>query len=334
MTDRIYQMAIHHLEKVDDTYKVTQGSGNIEINPTTKRVVDEMHKVYARRPSKSYGKFVLNDPNYPTPTAIQQFLSGSTDFEQLTIRLMDTLKSQAQSRPASEGGHVFFAHFMRDAVDYLLVSIVTDKLSAALKTKSTLEDVTHLDIDGYRFAGRINITSWQKGEDRYLGFLKGKGQVSEYFKQFLGCDTTVQRRIETANFVAALEDFWKETGITADKRAELSAKAADICGRYARNEEEIDFSAFANELTPDDPTPLVEHLANPDFTLSDGFVPDRRALRGLIAFKGKTQDWAIEFDRRALQAGRIRYDSTANTLTLSGVPDDLAADLRHELDVT
>lgn len=90
--------------------------------------------------------------------------------------MMDTLRRQAATKSASAGGHVFFAQFRREARDYLLVAIITDKLSATLTANLDMEDVQHLDLDGFRFAGRINLTGWAAGEERYISFLKGEGR--------------------------------------------------------------------------------------------------------------------------------------------------------------
>jgi nucleoid-associated protein len=70
------------------------------------------------------------------------------DFLALTSRMMEHLAREAAKKSASEGGHVFFAHFRREGSDYLLVTIVTDKLSAALTRSGGITDVEHLDLDG------------------------------------------------------------------------------------------------------------------------------------------------------------------------------------------
>jgi len=72
-------------------------------------------------------------------------------------------------------------------------------------------------------------------------------------------------------------------------------------------------------------------LTDPERKLNDGFVPDRRALSSLVKFKGKTSQWSVEFERDALSGGKVQYNAAENTLTLLDLPDDLIAQLRHEL---
>jgi len=332
VTDKILAVAIHHLHRDGNgAYKVVAGNSAIPVTQTAQRLIDELHKLYARRASKSYGKFSANVVDYPTSTNLKSYLSKTTDFDQLTLALMATLAKEAGARAASTGGHVFFAHFDRDSVQYLLVAIVTDKLSAALTVKQDLEDVKHLDVDGFRFAGRVSLTGWAANEERYIGFLKGKGTVSEYFKDFLGCDTTIQSRVETTSLVNALKSFADTQKFTPAQREAFMDRALDICDRDARAEKAVDFATLANELHPEEPEALVEVLADPKLSLNDGFVADRRALKGLVNFKKRTPNWSVEFERRALHAGKVRYNADEKSITLLDVPADMQRELAEEI---
>lgn len=332
MSDHIIKVAIHHLARnSDNIYEVQQGNGQLAVSATAKRLIDELHKYYARRPSKAYGKFAENTVDYPTSVRLAEYLSQTASFEDTTIALMNTLAKEAQARAASEGGHVFFAHFQREDRQYILVAIVNDKISAALTDAADLLDVKHLDVDGYRFAGRISLEGWKNNEERYVSFLKGKGNVSEYFMAFLGCDTVAASRVDTSNMVKAIKHFADSRALEPAERAEFMARANQICARDSKADKPINFSALANELYPDEPEALIDVLADPDRGLIDGFVADRRALRGLVSFKRKTSNWSVEFEREALNSDKVRYDPETNTIILFDVPEDLRNDLLAEI---
>lgn len=333
MVDAIVAVAIHHLEKTEaGAYQVHAGNGALAVGNTAKRLIDDLHRLYARRPSKAYGRFSMDTANFPTSLRLGEYIHGKATFEVTTLALMDTLAKEAGGRPASEGGHVFFAHFNRDGVQYILVAIVNDKISAALTANTDLEDVKHLDIEGYRFAGRVDLNGWAANEERYLSFLKGKGTVSEYFKAFLGCDTTVLARVETSHMVQALKHFADTQPMKVAERADFMARAMNICTRDAKADKPINFVTLANELHPDDPEALIEVLADPNRGLNDGFVADRRALRGLVEFKVRTPNWTVEFERKALHEGKVRFDPVENSLTLLEVPDHIRQELNEEID--
>jgi nucleoid-associated protein len=331
VANQIINVAIHDLERSEDGFRSKTGNNHLAVTPTTQRVIDELYDLYSRRASKSHGKFSTADDAAPTEKHLLDYLDRKSDFADLTEKMMATLKHQAGTRNAAQGGHVFFAHFSRDGRQFLLVAILNDKLSAALTTSYDVADVQHLDMEGFRFAGRINLTGWAAQEERYIGFLKGKGAVSEYFMAFLGCDNTVQERQDTADLVQALKGYADAQGMIGEARDEFLGKAKSICDRASRNREEIEFEALANELTPKQPEALLAALTDPERKLNDRFIPDRRALSSLVKFKGKTAQWSVEFERDALSGGKVRYDSAENSLTLLDLPDDLAAQLRREL---
>ncbi|GMV63155.1 MAG: hypothetical protein AMXMBFR74_23230 [Parvibaculum sp.] len=331
MATTIANVAIHHLKRKDDAYVVTKGNSNVAVSATVQRLVDELHNLYGRRTSKAYGKFSEKVDNYPTSKNLKIYIEGKSTFDELTLALMDTLQKEAQAKVASTGGHVFFTHFSSDGSQYFLVAIVTDKLSAMLTKNDNLEDVTHLDVEGFRFAGRVNLSGWANDEARYIGFVKGKGNVADYFKEFLGCDTAIQNRVETTSLVSALKRFADQQKLDAVAREEFMQKARDICDRDARANKPIDFEALSNELYPHEPKKLSDVLCDPNLSLNDGFVADRRALKGLINFKRKTANWSVEFERSALHAGKVSYNPKENSITLFDVPDDLRSELNEEV---
>lgn len=64
--------------------------------------------------------------------------------------------------------------------------------------------------------------------------------------------------------------------------------------------------------------------------LNDLFIPNRAVLNTLVRFKGRTDHWTLEFDRRAIEDGDVRYDPEKQTLTVSNLPEELKDRLRGE----
>lgn len=331
MPNNIVSVAVHDLRKTEQGFDVVLGRPVLRITETTQRVVDDLNDLYTRRTSKSHGKFSDNEVDYPTQGHLRSYVEGQPgDFADFTSRLMATLQVQARRRSNAAGGHVFFSHFERDTRQFLLVAIVNDKLGAALTRDMDVQDIQHLDMDGFRFAGRVNMTGWAAGDPRYIGFLRGKGDVSDYFKEFLGCDTTFQDREDTAGLVSALKQFAEDQGMDAQAKGEFLGRAKSICDRSAKAREELEFTALANELVPADPDSLINVLTDPDRALNDRFVPNRRVLGSLVKFKAKTPLWSVEFEREALTGGNIIYDPDDNSLLIRGLPPELAEQLRTE----
>ncbi len=334
MPNSIFGVAVHDLigPSLGSNFQVRIGRSDLAGSSTALRVIENINEQYGRRASKSHGRFSSDAINYPTGEQVRAYLaSDERDFGALSISLMSTLAAQARRKPGATGGHVFFAHFERDGRHYILVALVNDRLGAMIATDNSLADVQHLDMDGFRFAGRINVSGWIGGDDRYIGFLKGNGNVSGYFQEFLGCDTTISARVETTSLVHALKQFAESREMDATQKEQFLRSASVICDRISRSGQQLSFEALSNELQPSHPADLSEYLSDPDRGLNDHFTPDRRALRGLVKFRAKTPLWSMEFDRDALLQSKIRFNSEENTLIITDLPDQLLAELRAEI---
>ncbi|MBF2715514.1 nucleoid-associated protein [Agrobacterium vitis] len=331
MSNSIVSAVVHDLKRDDTGFSIKLAEKPLEIGSTAQRVIDTLYELYGRRGSKSHGRFSENEDNFPTSKHLRSYVEDDAiDFAELTASMMETLRKEASSRPAAQPGHVFFAHFTRADLHYLLVAIITDKLGAALTNDFGVMDVEHLDIEGFRFAGRIGISAWLANEPRYISFLKGKGNVADYFRDFLGCDAYVQEREDTRRLIGALKKFATDKGMSPTERDEFFKRTKEVCQRYARKREEISLAALANELYPTDPGPLTDALSDTDLGLNDNFVPNSQALSALTRIKASTKNWTLDFDRDALATGQIVYDKDARSLLITNLPDATVQDLEDE----
>jgi nucleoid-associated protein len=330
--NEIFNVVIHDLNRTPAGFEIDKGDSALIVTPTMQRLVDQLSILYGKRTGKSHGRFEADKVNYP----VQVFLDGyyivkTKGFYETTLEMMKTLKQHAQGT-ASTGGHVFIAHIHRENRDYMLVVMLNDELGAAITGKKDVEDSVHLDVKGFRLAGRVELTQWSKGGDKYISFLKGKGQerVSDYFKTFLGCDNTVAALTETQNLISALEEFTSSKSMDDAARDDFLRSAYTICKRYADQDTPFEIAAFANEIWPQAPEELADSLAEAETKISDGFVPDKRPLRTLVKFFGKMPFWKIEFDRKAINQGQILFDPATETLTIRDLPPELLSRLQDE----
>src|ERR1700712_4021558 len=123
MPSNIFHVAIHDLRRKTETdFEFVVGKTDLKQGPTVRRVVDELHRLYARRASKSHGKFSTDTVNFPTQGFLRTYLDGGArDFESLTTSLMTTLVAQARRKVGATGGHVFFVHFEDDSRQFIMI---------------------------------------------------------------------------------------------------------------------------------------------------------------------------------------------------------------------
>jgi len=331
LADQIFHVAVHELERRGGKLHVKLGKDELEVTKTKERVIAQLFDLYKRRATKSYGKFSTGPDAVPTQQSLRAYLAKRGEgFPDLIAGLMTTLQVEAAKLNAASEGFVFFAHLDRDDRQFLLVAIVSNKLGASLTRDFDVADAEHLDIDGFRFAGRIDLTEWAANGDRYISFLKGKGEVSNYFKTFLGADTTSQDREDTRQLAEALKAFADAKDLGGKARDTFLSRAKAFCDQVALAKQPLSFEALSNAVFPDEPEPLKDFLVDPDRKLNEGFVPHRGALGTLTKLERKTKFWTVAFEREAIHEGKVAYDPDQNILILKDLPDDFAAEVLRE----
>ncbi len=335
LDNEIINVIVHTLNKGDAGFVVDDRKEVLEVGETVQRLIDQLAKIYAAKTGKSHGRFEEDVDNYPVSKFLENYFKNeNSDFVTTTFHMAQSLRKSAQGT-ASTGGHVFFAHFRRasDKTDFFIVAILNDELGAALNKSKEVVDALHLDIKGFRLAGRVNLTSWADGGDKYLSFIKGRGQdkVSDFFKLFLGCNNSVAAVLETQKLGKALEQFAQSKEMSEEQREEFLRSAYSICKRYADSDTPFELNIFANELWPESPEDMSEIFEGSGLDISDGFIPDKRSLRSLVKFTGGSKNWRITFDRAALSNGEIEFDVASEALVIKKLPNELLARLRIEV---
>lgn len=241
------------------------------------------------------------------PRFLNDYL-GDDDFQRLTVRMMNTLLVKIQSQSFATGGKVFIAHYENQDSNYLLIAILADRVGFSAQNWEMLENEM-LDIEHLKYAGRIDLTAWQANETRYISFLKGQGDVSVYFKEFLSCNDALVAREETKKLVVLLEEFTREQGYELEQKTAFFNDVKSYLTDISNNGGSFNTEEFTNRVYPGDPQLLQEKLSNMETGVQDGFTPDKTALKRLITFVGKTKNWRLSFDRTAISEGQISTDN-------------------------
>nr|WP_313976178.1 nucleoid-associated protein [uncultured Psychrobacter sp.] len=283
----------------------------LPVDDSADKLLTNLTERYRGRAGKGYGVFEENTDSYPTSTIINDYLDENIldDFHSCTERLMNHLMAESKHEAGAKGGKVAFIHYSEGGQEYFLVAILTEKVGLTAKNWTlTQNDV--LNFENVRFAGRINISSWKSKSEksrRYISFLKGQGEVSNYFKRFMGCSNVPMASQETKDLVAQIKAFATKKNLKLEERAHLLANANGYLKELANNKPhplQFSMSSFTNRVWPDDPQDLVDFFEQygeeNGCPISDGFVPDKSSLRGLAVQFHREKHWAFSFDDEAI----------------------------------
>lgn len=303
----------------------------LQINNQVQRLIDLIYKQYSEQVGKGFGRFEADENEYPVQGHLRQHLAeGGVDFLELSANLMRHLQTRASAEQFATGGFVLLAKITADGNHYLLCAIVTEVAGVAITQGLDVIESQYLDMSHMRVAGRIDLTTWLAGGDRYISFLKGRSDVSGYFRLFLGCNDVHIPLAESKKLVGALASFADQHELAPDQRDHLFELAHTYLTGLSKDKRPVELEAFTNHVWPDDPAALRAVMADPASAITDGFVPDQRALKALVKFEGKGEHWKLTFDRKALRSREILFNREDGTLTLNNLPQSLRDDLERD----
>ncbi|WP_398313192.1 nucleoid-associated protein [Zoogloea sp.] len=331
-THAISGLVIHRL------IRAAEGPSQVELRPTANpldepaaRLMERLCRHFAERPGKGYGWFEKDERSFPMPRLVREHaIEQSMDFATLSKEMVTQLQQRVDEDKMDEGGYVLIARATVFGADCLYVALLQEILGTVIGDGLSIQDSPHLDFSALQVAGRIDISAWQAGAERYISFLKGRGDVAGWFKRFLGCTDVVIALKETKKLVETLSHFAETQQLDAAGRDELLERAHLVLEEMGDSGAALNLEAVAGQIFPDAPQKLSATLQDEALDLASGFVPDKRALRPLIRFKASAEDWKLEFERSGLRSGAVQYDKTSNTLVLTNVPENLKKLLLEE----
>lgn len=327
-----HHFIVHIMNKIQHDNAILVPNPNEKpVQAASDKLTDDLTERYTGRAGKGYGKFEDDRDSYPMGNIVDDyFITRRTNFYDTSIRMINHLKARADDEHLSTGGYVIIAHTEVNGNHYLMVAILTSAMGSSVQDFD-IQSSEYLDIAKLRVAGRIDLTGWQGGKERYISFLKGQNTIAGYFKKFLGCNDILAAKQETTKLRDALLQFATERNLEPEAREEFLNRAHDKLKQLNKNGDEFETQTFANELWPGEPELLIEKLTNEDLQFSDGFVPDSGVIRSLVSFKGKSKHWSLKFERAALHEGSVIYDRATNKLILTEIPDTLKDEILAEL---
>lgn len=328
----ITHLVIHRLHRSGEGPASAELRGAAcRVDEAALRMVERLCAHYSDRSSKGYGRFEEGDDAPGLPALLRAHLAdGGPDFAEFSRRTLDLMRTCTDEEGAEIDGLVVIARIAEGPVDCLWIAVVGETIGSAVSGSLEPIDCTHLDFSSLPAAARVDLSGWQRGDERYMGFLKGRGDVAPWFRRFLGCSDVVIALKETKKLVQRLGDFAERERLEAPARDAMLERAHAYLDELSETGAPLALDEVARKVWPEQPAHLDAALSGGEAPVAEGFVPSRRALRPLVRFSAAGEQWKLEFDRSSLHSGAVQYDRATDTLVLSGLPEYLKKMLQEE----
>ncbi len=328
---------VHLIEKKPDGTPAVLHARDSELGESQamENLLADLNESYNAKQGKAWGFFHGESGAYPFSGWLAQYMEGSQGFTAFSRQAVEHLQKLMEESNLSTGGHVLFAHYQQGMTDYLAIALLHHSEGVTVTESLDVAPAKHLDLGQLHLAARINISEWQnnKQSKQYISFIKGKNgkKVSEYFRDFIGCQEGVDAPGETRTLLKAFSDYVESEDLPEEQAREKTSALVDYASTQAKLGEPITLEELSGVIDEDRPRAFYEHIRNKDYGLSPEIPPDKRTLNQFRRFTGRAEGLSISFESHLL-GSKIEYDEDRDMLIIRQLPTQLKDQLKRRKD--
>lgn len=314
-------LIVHRIEKqANGKAKLFERKSVIEISDDEKEFVSNIVNAYYHKSNPIFGKFDSDEVSYPFQNFITKFIDNEITFNVFTSKSLKLLCTTMDSVPQSTGGYVVFANYLLRGENFILTVLLNNKMQYNIDDKLNLESVVGLDLEKLDVANIVNVTKWKSEEQTYLSFTKGRKQISNYFKRFIGCVNEVSALQSSQQFKKAFLDYVASLDMVNSEKEDLRNKILIYCNTQTKKNEDISLAHISSMISNDEPNKFLEFATTEAYQVSSIIKGHLKTLKTLKFYVYRSRELTIEFDNGLLDRS-VFYDKTKNELLIKEVPE-------------
>lgn len=328
---------VHLIDKKPDGSPAVLHARDSELTESTaiENLLADLNDSYNAKQGKAWGLFHAESGAHPFSGWLKEYLDSEKTFTEFSRIAVEHLQKLMEESNLSVGGHVLFAHYQQGMTDYLAIALLHHSEGVAVNAELDVTPSRHLDLSQLHLAARINISEWRNNANsrQYISFIKGKNgkKVSDYFRDFIGCQEGVDGPGETRTLLKAFSDFVESEDLPEEAAREKTQTLVDYATSQTRAGEPVTLEELSGLIDEDRPKAFYDHIRNKDYGLSPEIPADKRTLNQFRRFTGRAEGLSISFEAHLL-GSKIEYDEEAGTLIIKGLPTQLTDQLKRRKD--
>ena len=328
---------VHLIDKKPDGSPAVLHARDSELAESTaiENLLADLNDSYNAKQGKAWGFFHAESGAHPFSGWLKEYLDSEKTFTEFSRVAVEHLQKLMEESNLSVGGHVLFAHYQQGMTDYLAIALLHHSEGLAVNAELDVTPSRHLDLSQLHLAARVNLSEWRNNQNskQYISFIKGKNgkKVSDYFRDFIGCQEGVDGPGETRTLLKAFSDFVESEDLPEEAAREKTQTLVEYATSQTKAGEPVTLEELSSLIDEDRPKAFYDHIRNKDYGLSPEIPADKRTLNQFRRFTGRAEGLSISFEAHLL-GSRIEYDEEAGTLIIKGLPTQLTDQLKRRKD--
>ena len=328
---------VHLIDKKPDGSPAVLHARDSELatSDAIENMLADLNDSYNAKQGKAWGFFHGESGAYPFSGWLKQYLDGENTFAAFSRTAVEHLQKLMEESNLSTGGHVLFAHYQQGMTEYLAIALLHHSEGVAVNAELDVTPSRHLDLGQLHLAARVNLSEWKNNQNskQYISFIKGKNgkKVSDYFRDFIGCQEGVDGPGETRTLLKAFSDYVEREDLPEETAREKTQTLVDYATSQTKLGEPMGLQELSSLIDEDRPEAFYDHIRNSDYGLSPEIPADKRTLNQFRRFTGRAEGLSISFEAHLL-GSKVEYDEEAGTLVIKGLPTQLIDQLKRRKD--
>jgi len=325
---------IHKIDKKPDGSPAVLFLGSSEQVESSARddLVQQFNESYNATAGKGWGLFHAESGAYPFSGWLGKYLAGGSDFLEFSTIAVEHLVKLMEESNLSTGGHALFCHYQQGLTEYLIIALVQETEAVTMTEELALMTVKRLDLDHIRLAARINISEWKNNprSRQYISYLKGKQgrKISDYFRDFIGCQEGIDGPGETRTLLKAFSDFVESEDLGEESAREKTAALVDYATAQNKMGEPVSLDELSELIDEDNPKTFADFIRDKDYGLSPTIPADKKTINHFRRFTGRAEGLSISFESHLL-GSLVEFDRDSSSLTIKNLPTQLVEQLKR-----
>lgn len=278
--------------------------------------VEKVTKLFRKHQSgRIYGSFEADTNAYPFSRLLSDCVTNGGDFLSFSKDTAALLVARMKTIPAATGGYFFAARFNEDGEDILLILMLHQEQGHAIDDATlTLKRSLNLQMQYLDLAARISISGWQAGRPEPVSLVRGRKEVSDYFKSFIGLHEPRTNTEGTQKLKNFIEQWMEANTYSHSEKEEVRERVLDYAKK--RKDEPVELNVISTLVDPQRHEKFFTE-AN-EFGLGAEFHIDRRSLAPWVRVIYNDSDIKLNFAKRLL-GKRVRFNKRDKTVFIRDI---------------
>jgi nucleoid-associated protein len=278
--------------------------------------VEKVTKLFRKHQSgRIYGSFEEDTNAYPFSRLLSECTSNGGDFLSFSKDTAALLVARMKDIPAATGGYFFAARFEQEGEDVLLILMLHQEQGHAIDDATlTLKRSLNLQMEHLDLAAKISISGWQADKPEPVSLVRGRKEVSDYFKSFIGLHEPRTNTQGTQKLRDFIEQWMEAKEYSRSEKEDVRDRVLDYAKK--RKDEPVELKVVSTIVDPDRHEKFFTE-AN-ESGLGAEFHIDRRSLSPWVRVIYSDSDIKLNFARRLLSK-RVHYNKRDKTILIKNI---------------